>query len=124
MTYHCMWVDELGDDAPGRLVSYGRRSYYKPDPLPPSRELNLDDEFYETLSEATFWLGQLSGISRKVDFPAVLYTSLLRKEAMESAEIEGADIDYNALYSYETQAVDADSSPGSEASATDTTKDI
>ena len=119
-----MWVDELGDDAPGRLVSYGRRSYYKPDPLPPSRELHLDDEFYETLSEATFWLGQLSGISRKVDFPAVLYTSLLRKEAMESAEIEGADIDYNALYSYETQAVDADSSPGSETSATDTTKDI
>ena len=91
-----MWVDELGDDAPGQLVSYGRRSYYKPDPLPPSRELRLDDEFYETLSEATFWLGQLSGISRMVDFPAVLYTSLLRKEAMESAEIEGADIDYNA----------------------------
>ncbi|WP_277543537.1 Fic family protein [Haloarcula laminariae] len=119
-----MWVDELGDDAPGQLVSYGRRSYYKPDPLPPSRELRLDDEFYETLSEATFWLGQLSGISRMVDFPAVLYTSLLRKEAMESAEIEGADIDYNALYSFETQAVDTDSTPGGRPSDMDTTKDI
>ncbi|RLM89131.1 Fic family protein [Haloarcula sp. Atlit-7R] len=119
-----MWVDELGDDAPGQLVTYGRRSYYKPDPLPPSRGLSLDDDFYEMLSEATFWLGQLSGISRMVDFPAVLYTSLLRKEAMESAEIEGADIDFNALYSYETQAVDADSTPDSWSSSTDTTKDI
>lgn len=119
-----MWVDELGDDAPGQLVSYGRRSYYKPDPLPPSRGLHLNDEFYETLSEATFWLGQLSCISRMVDFPAVLYTSLLRKEAMESAEIEGADIDFNALYSYETQAIEADSTPDSGSSSPHTTKDI
>lgn len=93
-------------DAPGTLVPYGRESYYKPEPLPPSRELELDERFYETLADATFWLGQLSGISRELDFPPVLYTSLLRKEAMESAEIEGADVDYNALYSLETRALD------------------
>jgi len=68
--------------------------------------LELTDEFYESLATATFWLGQLSGISRELDFPPVLYTSLLRKEAMESAEIEGADIDYNALYSLETRSLD------------------
>lgn len=100
--------DELGTNAPGTLVSYGRNSYYKPDPLPPSRTLELGAEFYASLADATFWLGQLSGVARELDFPPVLYTSLLRKEAMESAEIEGADIDYNALYSQETRALDAD----------------
>jgi len=119
-----MWTDELGANAPGRLVPYGRQSYYKPDPLPPSGDLDLDDTLYETLSEATFWLGQLSGISRDVDFPPVLYTSLLRKEAMESAAIEGADVDYNALYSYETSAVDDESVSGGTLQTTSTTKDI
>ena len=99
-----MWQGELGTSAPGDLVSYGRDAYYKPDPLPPSRDLDLGSEFYETVADATFWLGKLSGVSLELNFPAVLYTSLLRKEAMESAEIEGADIDYNALYSLETRA--------------------
>lgn len=49
-----MNADELPESAPGTLVSYGRRPYYKPDPLPPSRSLDLDDEFYDLLSDATF----------------------------------------------------------------------
>jgi len=97
---------EIEDAVPGKLVSYGRESYYRPDPLPPSRDLAVDADFYDLLSDATFWLGKLSGISLELDFPPVLYTSLLRKEAMESAEIEGADVDYNALYSLETRALD------------------
>jgi len=97
---------ELEDSAPGNLISYGRELYYRPDPLPPSRGLALDAEFYDLLADATFWLGKLSGVSLELDFPPVLYTSLLRKEAMESAEIEGADVDYNALYSLETQRLD------------------
>jgi len=97
---------EIEDSAPGELISYGRESYYRPNPLPPSRELSLETEFYDLLADATFWLGKLSGVSLELDFPPVLYTSLLRKEAMESAEIEGADIDYNALYSLETHTLD------------------
>jgi len=99
---------EIEDAAPGKLISYGRESYYRPEPLPPARDLALDDEFYDLLAEATFWLGKLSGISLEIDFPPILYTSLLRKEAMESAEIEGADIDYNALYSLETHRLDSE----------------
>ncbi|MFC6723813.1 Fic family protein [Halobium palmae] len=120
-----MREDELEEGAPGTLVSYGRESYYKPEPLPPSRELELTGRFYETLADATFWLGQLSGISRELDFPPVLYTSLLRKEAMESAEIEGADIDYNALYSLETRALDdsADTDAPASRSSPKATKD-
>ncbi|WP_029601878.1 Fic family protein [Halococcus hamelinensis] len=102
-----MQQSDLDSNAPGELISYGRRSYYKPAPLPPSRDLALRPDFYETLSDATFWLGKLSGISLELDFPPVLYTSLLRKEAMQSAEIEGADVDYDALYSLETRSFDA-----------------
>ncbi|SFR87548.1 Fic family protein [Halomicrobium zhouii] len=101
-----MSAEEIEDMAPGELISYGRESYYRPDPLPPSRDLALDTDFYDLLTDATFWLGKLSGVSLELDFPPVLYTSLLRKEAMESAEIEGADIDYNALYSLETRRFD------------------
>lgn len=97
---------EVEHTAPGDLISYGRESYYRPAPLPPSRNLTLDADFYDLLANATFWLGKLSGVSLELDFPPVLYTSLLRKEAMESAEIEGADIDYNALYSLETRSLD------------------
>lgn len=101
-----MRESEVEDTAPGELISYGREPYYRPEPLPPSRDLALEADFYDLLADATFWLGKLSGISLELDFPPVLYTSLLRKEAMESAEIEGADVDYNALYSLETRTLE------------------
>ena len=110
------------DAVPGEYVPYGAKPYFRPDPLPPDSGLAFDSEFYTTLSEATFWLGKLSGFAHTVDFAPVLYTSLLRKEAMESAEIEGAEVDYNALYSHETRTgVQADA--GSDGSAA-ATKDI
>ncbi|MEY7851007.1 Fic family protein [Natrarchaeobius sp. A-rgal3] len=115
---------QLSDDAPGRLVPYDRRPYYSPDPLPPDRELQLEANLYETLSEATFWLGRLRGFSSTTDFAPVLYTSLLRKEAMESSEIEGADIDYNALYSFETASLVEDESTADSATAVAETKDV
>ncbi|AOW80824.1 filamentation induced by cAMP protein Fic [Halodesulfurarchaeum formicicum] len=118
-----MQQSELDSNAPGELISYGQRSYYEPDPLPPSPDLDLGDDFCERLSDATFWLGKLSGVSLELDFPPVLYTSLLRKEAMESAAIEGADVDYNALYSLETRSFDAGGDKIRGESAPDQTKD-
>ena len=107
---------------PGTYIPYGAKPYFKPDPLPPGSGLAFDADFYTTLSEATFWLGKLSGLSQTTDFAPVLYTSLLRKEAMESSEIEGAEIDYNALYSHETRAGLQAASEENETAAT--TKDI
>jgi Fic family protein len=98
-----MSTEQLTADAPGEFIPYGKKSYYKPNPLPPEDELSLDEEFYETLSEATFWLGKLSGLGMTVEFPPVLYTSLLRKEAMESVEIEGGNVNLNAVFSAETR---------------------
>jgi len=115
---------EIEDAAPGKLISYGRESYYRPEPLPPARDLALDDEFYDLLAEATFWLGKLSGISLEIDFPPILYTSLLWKEAMESAEIEGADIDYNALYSLETHRLDSELDPTTSQAETKDTQEV
>ncbi|MFC6616091.1 Fic family protein [Halopenitus salinus] len=114
--------EDLPDSAPGKHVPYGANPYYKPEPLPPKTDLTFDAAFYETLSEATFWLGKLGGFSLTVDFAPVLYTSLLRKEAMESSEIEGADIDYNALYSYETRS--GASSTGQHGTELTDTKDV
>jgi len=107
---------------PGTYIPYGAKPYFKPDPLPPESGLGFDADFYTTLSEATFWLGKLSGLSQTTDFAPVLYTSLLRKEAMESSEIEGAEIDYNALYSHETRTGLQAASEENETAAT--TKDL
>ncbi|MCU4974908.1 Fic family protein [Halobacteria archaeon AArc-m2/3/4] len=96
----------------------------RPDPLPPNAELQLEGAFYETLSEATFWLGKLSGFNLTTDFAPVLYTSLLRKEAMESSEIEGANIDFNALYSFETSALENITAAADSTTAVDDTKDV
>ncbi|TKX57101.1 hypothetical protein EXE43_18265 [Halorubrum sp. SS5] len=84
---------EFSEHAPGERIPYGQRSYYKPEPLPSTRELVTDEELSGTISDASFWLGKLSGLSEMVDYPPLLYTSLVRKEAIESAEIEGADVD-------------------------------
>lgn len=97
-----MGSENLPPDSPGRLVPYGCRRYYEPEPLPPAKQLALNDEFYDLLAEVTFWLGNLAGTSSSGAFAPILYTSLLCKEAMESVEVEGADIDFNALYSTET----------------------
>jgi Fic family protein len=115
---------ELSDQSPGKHVPYGARPYYKPESLPPTSTLSFDADFYETLAEATFWLGKLSGFSTTVDFAPVLYTSLLRKEAMESSEIEGAEIDYNALYSHETRAGLPEKRDGQPPNPPGETKDI
>jgi hypothetical protein len=50
----CMRSLEIEDTAPGKLASYGRESYYRPEPLPPSSDLALDDEFYDVLAECSF----------------------------------------------------------------------
>ncbi|MGB9985495.1 Fic family protein [Salarchaeum japonicum] len=53
----------------------------------------------------------------------VLYISLLRKEAIESAEMEGADVDYDALYSLETRTFDEGRNEPRATTAADDTKD-
>lgn len=102
---------EFSEDAPGGPRDYGDRQFYEPEPLPPTRELEIDEELSTTISDASFWLGKLSGLSRMVEYPPLLYTSLIRKEAVESAEIEGAEVDMEDVYRFETRGLSAESDP-------------
>jgi Fic family protein len=55
------------------------------------------------VADAAYQIGRVDGISSTVDFSAVLYTSLIRIEAVESARIEGADVAYQDVESYHTK---------------------
>jgi len=90
-------------EAPGHYRESHPNPYYIPDKLLLSSPLAMDDELASAVSEATFQLGRLDGISPTIDFSPVLYTSLLRLEAVETAEIEGADVDIGEVYAYHTR---------------------
>nr|WP_308203701.1 MULTISPECIES: Fic family protein [Halorubrum] len=70
--------------------------------------MEIDDEFTATISDATFPLGRIDGVSPTTDFSSVLYTSLLSLEALETAEIEGADVDMDEVYAYHTRGKSGD----------------
>jgi Fic family protein len=87
-----MYTEDLPSHAPGEYVPYGQRSYYSPDELPPEINLDLDDEFSRTLQDAIYHLGRLDGIANESDSSPLLYTTLVRREAVESVLLEGAEI--------------------------------
>ena len=93
-----MPTDELPERAPGKYVPSGQRSYYLPDELPPAREIQVSGEFQETLEDAIYQLGRLEGISEETDASPIVYTSLVRREAVESVLIEGADLELEDLF--------------------------
>jgi Fic family protein len=93
-----MSAAELPNDAPGKYVPYGQRSYYLPDELPPAETIEFSGDFQETLQDAIYQLGRLEGISEETDASPIVYTSLVRREAVESVLIEGADIELEDLF--------------------------
>jgi len=96
----------LAEDAPGRLVPYGDRPYYLPDELPPVGNLEFDAAFQTGLQRTMHQLGILDGISRETDASPVLYTSLIRREAVESVLVEGADVRLEDLFRPKEQALE------------------
>lgn len=90
--------EQLPDDAPGKYVQYGIRPYYLPDDLPPGAEIDLGPEFQDTLQEAIYQLGQLQGISTETNVSPIVYTSLVRREAVESVLVEGAHVEFEDLF--------------------------
>ncbi|WP_049909159.1 Fic family protein [Halorubrum saccharovorum] len=98
-----MRIRDLPSEAPGHYRESHPRPYYIPEKLPVSAPIEIDDDLTATISDATFQLGRIDGISPTVDFSPVLYTSLLRIEAVETAEIEGADVDMDEVYAYHTR---------------------
>ncbi|RLM63289.1 Fic family protein [Halorubrum sp. Atlit-26R] len=99
-----MRTQDLPSKAPGHYRQSHPHPYYIPEKLPVSSPIEIDDELTSRISDATFQLGRIDGISPTVDFSPVLYTSLLRLEAVETAEIEGADIEMDEVYAYHTRS--------------------
>ncbi|PSP72008.1 Fic family protein, partial [Halobacteriales archaeon QS_3_64_16] len=90
--------EDLSESAPGRYVPYGRESYYLPEELPPSAEFDFGTEFQETLQDAIYQLGRLEGIADETEASPIVYTSLVRREAVESVLVEGADLNFEDLF--------------------------
>ncbi|WP_222914402.1 Fic family protein [Natrinema sp. SYSU A 869] len=94
---------ELPEEAPGHYRESHPHPYYIPEKLPLTTQIAVDDVLTELIADATFQLGRIDGISPTVDFSPVLYTSLVRLEAVETAEIEGADVEMDEVYAYHTR---------------------
>jgi Fic family protein len=93
-----MSESDLPEAAPGRYVPFGARPYYMPDELPPETDVEIDAEFRGILEDAIYQLGQLEGVSEETDTNPIVYTSLVRREAVESVLIEGAEISIEDLF--------------------------
>lgn len=74
-----------------------------PYPLPPEPPLNLSEEHYELLDQATLALGRLDGLAGQLPRDVVsLYTYFYtRKEAVLSSQIEGTQSSLSDLILYE-----------------------
>lgn len=93
---------DLPDRAPGSYVPYGAKPYYLPDSLPPETGIEVDSDLRETLEGAIYELGRLEGVSEETDTNPIVYTSLVRREAVESVLIEGAQIELEDLFRPDT----------------------
>ncbi|RYJ19608.1 Fic family protein [Halogeometricum borinquense] len=102
-----MRTKKLPEEAPGTYVEYHPRPYYSPNPLPPEPKIGLPDETHDLVADAAYQIGRVDGISSTVDFAAVLYTTLIRIEAVESARIEGAEVDYQDVAAFHTKHEDS-----------------
>lgn len=94
--------DDFDEMAPGEIVPTttpkGTYSAYRPDPLPPS--INTED-LITPLAEATQALGRVHGIGPRVGTREILIEPFIRKEALESSQIEGTHATLSDLYAYE-----------------------
>jgi len=95
--------EELPDRAPGKYVPSHPHLYYSPEPLPVEATLDIADQTRDLVADAAYQIGRVDGISSTVDFATVLYTSLIRIEAVESAQIEGAEVAYQDVEAYHTK---------------------
>lgn len=95
--------DDSPKPIPGSFIPIGSgRESFHPETLPPSCDLDLGEEMQRLIADATYELGRLDEISRTVDVGPVLFTSLVRQEAVESSAIEGAEVTTDELYRYHT----------------------
>jgi Fic family protein len=94
--------EDFTETAPGEIVptttEKGTYSAFRPDALPPS----IDTEtLISPLADATQALGRLHGIGPRVGSREILIEPFIRKEALESSQIEGTHATLSDIYAYE-----------------------
>jgi len=92
----------LPDNAPGSYIPYGAKPYYLPEQLPPDIEITVSSELRNAIEDAIYELGRLEGVSEETNTNPIVYTSLVRREAVESVLIEGAEIKIEDLFRPDT----------------------
>ena len=75
---------------------------YRPNALPPVPPLEMDAEMVELLSEAQYGLGKLDAVSEMVPDMDLFLGSYVRKEALLSSQIEGAQATLEDVLDAET----------------------
>ncbi|MFA9518687.1 Fic family protein [Halopenitus sp. H-Gu1] len=94
--------DDFDETAPGEIVPTttpkGTYSAFRPDPLSPSIST---EQLITPLAEATQALGRLHGIGPRVGSREILIEPFIRKEALESSQIEGTHATLSDIYAYE-----------------------
>ena len=77
----------------GRFVSnlYGAMEYksFKPNPLPPKPEINMDEELVEALVNANKQIAVVESIAKRIPNINLFISMYIRKEALMSSQIEG-----------------------------------
>ncbi len=95
--------ENFASDAPGNLESVtteqGVVPAFDPKPLPPD---SLDEsQLLDPLADASRALGRLDGIGPRAGSERMLTEPFLRKEALESSQIEGTRANLSDIYTYE-----------------------
>jgi Fic family protein len=90
--------NSLPETAPGEYRSFGDGAYYIPDELPPETEIEISSDIRDAIENAMLQLGRLGGIGEETDTSPLLYTTMVRREAVESVLIEGADLNIEELF--------------------------
>ncbi|MCU4802385.1 Fic family protein [Halobacteria archaeon HArc-gm2] len=94
--------EDFDETAPGEIVPTrtpnGTYSAYRPDSLAPSIST---ERLVTPLAEATQALGRLQGIGPRVGSREILIEPFIRKEALESSQIEGIRATLSDIYAFE-----------------------
>ncbi|ACB01031.1 MULTISPECIES: Fic family protein [Cyanophyceae] len=79
-----------------------------PKPLPPSPEIEMDQEMWNLLSLADRALGRLDGSTDALPNPDLFVFMYVRKEAVLSSQIEGTQASLIDVLEFESQTLDPD----------------
>lgn len=98
-----MRPQDFTTDTPGQLRKggNGQADYWAfvPNPLPP--QIPYTPGLVNALAEATFAIGQLSGLGRQIHNPHLFQLPFMRKEAVLSSKIEGTQTEEAEVIEYE-----------------------